>query len=127
MIGRDLKTPVAFDNPEVRLWFYKLERGIKRRKREERRWEKNYDHEDLKHWNGDEGGQDEPTINKLGSWINTRISAIAYRNPRFTLTPVNADGYEPVLVPMIDPQRQRSSFSKSIPASLTASMVAFRA
>lgn len=43
-------------------------------------------------------------IDKLGAFLESRVAALALRNPRCKLTPRNESGWEPMEVPVIDPQ-----------------------
>ena len=102
MIGKDISTPKGEGekNEFVTDWFDRLSRGIKRRRKEEARWEANEDYEDMKQWGGEAGGYDEVTVNKLGAYIRNFVSQVAFNNPRCKMTPQTADGWEAIQVPI---------------------------
>ena len=107
MIGDPIKKADSAEK-KVSRWLYELQRGIKRRKKEHKRWDHNESYEDLKqHRKGDEldfGGPDCVTINKVGASIRTKRATIAPRNPRAKMKPRKASGYAPVQVPLVDPE-----------------------
>jgi len=107
MIGNRLKSPGAFEDKEVALWYERLNNGIKRRNQEKPRWEENEKFENLEQWGGEFGvsGNDDVTINKVGSFIRSRMASVAYRNPSYVLKPVSPDNWQHVAVPIIDPER----------------------
>ena len=100
-------------------WERKLNRGIKRREPEMRRWLRNEKWDDLCQWGAGsdlyeswefEDYEDRVTVNKVGAWINTRIASVLYKNPRFVLRPQKSDGYTPVSVPTVDPNTGEEGF-----------------
>lgn len=101
MLGQNLRAPASSDT-RTKWWFSELERGIEKRNLRIEEWERNekYAFRDIEATQGEDNTQ----VNKLGSWIEARTAALAYRNPRAKLQPRNADGWEPVEVPIIDPQ-----------------------
>ena len=100
MIGKDISTPKGDRDKFVTEWFDRLGRGIKRRRREERRWEHNEKFEDMQQWDGDEGAYDEVTVNKLGAYARNYRAQVAYNNPSCKLTPKTSDMWEPIQVPI---------------------------
>jgi len=115
MIGRELKKPET-DDSDIKLWFYRLEKGIQRRKEEEPRWKRNRDFVEGRHWEGKEGEGDEPTTNKVGSWVDTRLSALCFRNPHLKLIAEQSEGSLYIDVPTgeTDPETQ---MPVTVPAS----------
>ena len=106
MIGKDIQTPKDLQDDFVKEWFDRLTRGIKRRRREEDRWEHNEKYEDMKQWDGEVGEGDEVTVNKLGSFTRNYRAQVAYNNPSCKLTPKSADGWKPIPVPIAGPGGQ---------------------
>ena len=106
MIGEDVRKPKGDKDEAVCRLFDQLSRGIKRRKREERRWEHVEKFEDMKQWAGEEGSFDEVTVNKLGSYIRNYRAQVTYNDPRVKLTPKTSDGWEPIPVPVAGPGGQ---------------------
>jgi len=113
MIGNDLKTPGAWDEgedgQEVQLWFHRLSEGIKRRRKEEVRWERNENFFDMKHWEQDsdtyvEASGDQVTINKVGSWSKSRRAATAFKNPKAVIRGQNKEAWQQVPVQTTDTQ-----------------------
>ena len=106
-----LKKPTGAVDERVRWWHEEIERGVARRKKEEKAWDHNEKYENLEQW-GDidatgeikqrAGSGDEVTINKVASYVKTHLSAVVPRNPRPRVRPKTADGYEPVMVPVLD-------------------------
>lgn len=100
------QTKTATMDDDIRAWFLRLDRGIERRAVEENRWAVNEAFEDMRQW-GDEGdgfrlgNGDEPTINKIASYVRTYRAAICYKNPRAKMWPKSASGWEPVTVPIL--------------------------
>ena len=85
----------------VSRWFALLDRGIAKRKDQEERWSTNENFEDMKQWRGvdgelHEGDYDQPTINKLGSYIRTYRAAISYKDPGVKMIPRNAAAWETI-------------------------------
>ena len=107
MIGSPVHKPTGKMDDDVQYWFAQIDRGIRLRKfTQEDRWDENEDADDLKQWQGAEGdmdGDDETTINKIGSWIQTHRASLAFNNPRVKLTPKRAAGWEPIPVPEMGP------------------------
>lgn len=91
---------------DIRAWFMRLDRGIERREQEEDRWCANEAFVNMRQWGDGEGkyrlgGADEPTINKISSYMRTRRAALCYRNPRAKMWPKSAAGWEPITVPIV--------------------------
>jgi len=91
---------------DVQYWFAQIDRGIDKRKLQEKRWEANESFEDMKQWMGEdgilhEGEYDQPTVNKIGSYIKTRRAALSFRNPGVKMTPKNAAGWEMTTLPIM--------------------------
>jgi hypothetical protein len=103
MIGRAVKQFSSAADDSVKWWMHQIDRGIKLRKEEEKRWEHNESFEDLKQWDGAFGSDDEVTVNKVGSWIRSRRASLSYKNPRAKVTPKTTDGWEPTPVPVMGP------------------------
>lgn len=106
MIGRDVKQFSGDSDEGVRWWFTQLDRGIKRRRREEKRWDLYESFANGKQWwDGetklDYGGGDQVTVNKVRSYINTHRASVAFKNPVAKFTPRTPSGYEPIQVPVM--------------------------
>lgn len=100
MFGENVRVAGNADK-RVRRYQREIGRGLDARKERIDNWEKN---EKYAFSNLDiVGGDDNTQVNKLGSWIEARTAALAYRNPRAKLTPRTASGWEPVTVPVVDP------------------------
>ena len=104
MLGKPVKYPSGDHDKGVKLWFHRLDRGIKSRNKEKEEWDKNIEFEDMKQWDGVFPEGDQPAVNKVGAWCQTRMAALAFQRPRAVLTPVSAEGYQPIRVPIVDPQ-----------------------
>lgn len=105
MIGDSVKKPNGGDDFLVSL-FEDLDRGIRRRDQEMKRWEYNEKFDDLNQWGGEglrKGMGDECTINKVASYIRNYRAEVAYNDPRVKLTPKTSAGWEPILVPVVGP------------------------
>lgn len=93
---------------DVAWWFCEIDRGLKLRKKQATLWNRNERFLTRAQWRGDEVGElvrgsgDEMTVNKLGAYIRTRVSLLAYKNPMPKFTPRTAAGYESIPVPMIN-------------------------
>lgn len=100
MFGENVRAGAGADD-RVKRYFREIGRGLEKRKEHVDEWEKNeqYAYRDMEVVGGDDNTQ----VNKLGSWLEARTAALAYRQPRAKLTPRNATGWEPVTVPVIDP------------------------
>lgn len=87
-----LKQITGDADPEVMLWHRRISRGISLRDKESPRWDKNIQYDDLHHWDGKEAEGDEVTVNKVGSYVESRLAAICFKNPGASVRPVrNAD------------------------------------
>ena len=91
---------------KVQEWFAQIDRGIEKRKTQEKRWEANESFEDMKQWMGEdgilhEGEYDQPTVNKLGSYIRTRRAALSFRDPGVNMKPKNAAAQEMISLPIM--------------------------
>ena len=106
MIGKDISTTKGDKDELVTKWSDELGRGIKRRRREEKRWEHNEKFDDMRQWGGEFGEGDQVTVNKLGSYIRNYRAQVAYNDPRVKLTPKTSDGWEPIPVPVAGPGGQ---------------------
>lgn len=84
-------------------WLDEIQRGIKRRRKEEPRWDQVEKYDDLKHYDEEPASDDNVTVNKLGSFIRNYRAATCYNDPRVKLTPRTSDGFEPVQVPIVGP------------------------
>ena len=100
MFGDSLR-PAKGSDERVKRYHRDIGRGIEKRKERIDEWEKNekYAFRDM----SSAAGDDNTHVNKLGSWIESRTAALAYRNPRAKLMPRTAAGWEPVTVPVVDP------------------------
>ena len=109
MIGMDVKQFSGDSDKGVRWWFTMLDRGIKRRKREESAWERNEQFVNGKQWLSvgnkalDFGKGDQVTVNKVRSYVNTHRASVAYKNPRAKFTPRTPAGYNAIPVPIMGP------------------------
>ena len=95
----------------VMWWFQEIDRGIRRRKPELERWEKNEKFEDLNQWMSSKrefeyGQGDETTINKMGAWLRTRRAVLGYNNPMPVYTSRNAGVDSTIQVPLVGPDGQ---------------------
>ena len=107
MIGKDISRNKSGDLTDfVKEWNERLTRGIKRRRREEDRWDQNEEFENMSQWDGSLGKYDEVTVNKLGAYVRNYVAQVSYNNPRVKLTPKTADGWEPIPVPVAGPGGQ---------------------
>lgn len=104
--GSRVQMPKGEKDDGVQKWFTEIERGIKAREVEEKRWEANEKYEDLEQWSGKKGVDDEITVNKVGSYIRTYRARIAFNDPRAKLSPANSDGYTSVPIPIMGPDGQ---------------------
>ena len=103
MIGKDVRQFSGDADKGVRWWFTQIDRGIKRRRREEKEWDRNEEFANGKQWDKDFGNGDQVTVNKVRSYINTHRASVAFKNPRAKFTPRNPAGYTPVQVPIVGP------------------------
>ena len=106
MIGSDVRQFSGDSDKGVRWWFTQLDRGIKRRKREKKRWDLYENFANGKQWwegehKLDYGRGDQVTVNKVRSYINTHRASVAYKNPVAKFTPRTPAGYEPIQVPVM--------------------------
>ncbi len=107
MIGDKVSFKQSADmTDDVRAWFYKLDRGIDARSEVEDRWSVNEAFADMCQWSDDgltfrPGNYDEPTINKISSYISTSRAALFFKAPTVKRTPTDASGWEPVTVPRL--------------------------
>lgn len=101
MIGKNVKHFTGAADKDVKWWFAQLDRGINRRKKEEKLWDKNENFARLKQWHDDYGVGDQVTVNKLGSFMRTHRASVCYRNPRVKMIPRQPAGYQSVVVPEI--------------------------
>jgi len=117
MIGADVRQFGGPADEGVRWWFTQLDRGIKRRKKELRRWEVHEDFANGRHWAGlgvdglndgrsrthvnGYGSGDQVTVNKIRSYINQHRASVAYKNPKAKFTPRTPAGYKAVQVPVL--------------------------
>ena len=101
MIGKDVRQFDGDADKGVRWWMTRLDRGIKRRRREEDDWDRNEKFANGKQWDSDFGSGDQVTINKLRSYMNTHRASVAYKNPRAKFTPRTPAGYKPIQVPVM--------------------------
>jgi len=84
--------------------FGKIERGLRKRSVEEKRWLYNEKFEDLYQWGGEDlvrGVEDEVTVNKIASYIRNYRAEICYNDPRVKYTPKHPSGWEPIKVPVL--------------------------
>lgn len=103
-----IKTAATYEDEEVRIWHWRLSRGLKKREKQEARWSVNEDFDDLCHY-GEESEEevktsDKITLNKVGSWVNSRLSNICFKNPVFVFRPEQDGGYLPVQILAINEQ-----------------------
>jgi hypothetical protein len=92
-------------DPEIRLWFHELDRGIARRKQETPLWRKIDRFRDGQHWPGQKPNEepvgDRVTVNKIGAWVQSRLAAITFKTPGASVRPVRDEDAGPVEI--IDP------------------------
>lgn len=100
MIGMHVNMPKGEVDDGVKLWFSELDRGIKLREKEARRWTANEEFEDMRQWDGEAGEGDEVSVNKVGSLIRTMRARIGFNDPRAKLTPKTHESAQPVPVPV---------------------------
>ena len=107
MIGDKVNFKQSGDmEDDVRAWFYKIDRGIDARSDVEDRWSINEAFADMCQWSDDgltfrPGNYDEPTINKISSYISTSRAALFFKAPTVKRSPTDASGWEPVTVPRL--------------------------
>jgi hypothetical protein len=108
---REISRPPDYDDEKVAKWMHELDRGIDRRKEESEIWSRNAEWENANHWSDDAlaPGQDRVTVNKIGAWVNTRIPAMIFRNPGFSVRPLKPDGYIPIQIEVIDQETGETS------------------
>lgn len=98
---------------DMQEWAKKINRGI--RKRDPFMWRavRNEKFVDMKQWSLDgdmcesydfDDYEDRVTVNKVGSWLNSRLSGILPKMPRAVVRPTNRDGYTPVEILAVDPR-----------------------
>lgn len=102
----NVKVAATYHDEEVRVWHWNLQRGLKKREREEIRWSQNEDFDDLCHY-GDDSEEDirkndRITVNKIGSWCNSKMAAICFKNPAFVVRPVRQRDYNPIPIQGVD-------------------------
>lgn len=103
ILGESIKVPAAGNrNEQVAKWAKKLNRGIKKRDEEVGEWDKNRDFVFPKK-KSQVVTADTTQVNKLKSWIEGRISALAFYQPHINLTPEDQLCYQPVRAPKINP------------------------
>ena len=101
MIGKEVRQFSGPADKGVRWWFTQLDRGIKRRKKEEKVWDRNEKFANGKQWDEDFGGGDQVTVNKIRTYINQHRSSVAFRMPRVKMIPRTPAGYATVQVPVL--------------------------
>ena len=106
MIGGDIKSPKEDKDERVERLMSSLQRGINRRKEEEKAWDHVEKFDNMKQWDGKAGSGDDVTVNKVGSFIRNYRAQVCYNDPRCKLTPKTSDGWEPIQVPIIGPDGQ---------------------
>ena len=101
MIGKDVKQFDGDADKGVRWWFTQLDRGIRRRRKENDAWDRNEKFANGKHWEKDFGSGDQVMVNKVRSYINTHRASVAYKNPRAKFKPRTPAGYRTMEVPVM--------------------------
>lgn len=108
-----IKMAGAYEDDEVRVWHWNLERALKRREREEVRWRENENFDDLVHYETEDDVEQELSdrikINKTGSWVNAKLASICFKNPGFVVRPVQQSGYQAIPIPTVDPMTGQQS------------------
>jgi len=101
--SRRVERAGSYGDDKVKDWHYQLDRGIKRREREEDQWKRNERaaSPDLTSeiYKGVDYGN--MGVNKVSSFIRNHRAHIAFNTPRVKLTPLTSDGYTPMQVPII--------------------------
>jgi hypothetical protein len=95
----DTKVPRGTED-RVKEYQAEIRRAVKIRKDLMEEWQEN---EESCYGDHFRDRDDRTKINKLGSFVESRTAALAHRNPRCKITPRNEAGWEPVTVPVIDP------------------------
>jgi hypothetical protein len=100
------KDPESPYEDNVQQWMTQLDRGIRKRGEQEKRWGANEDFEDMKQWRDDNdnlvmGNGNQPTVNKLGSYNRTYRSAVSYKSPGAKVRPKSASAWEMIKLPVI--------------------------
>ncbi len=106
MIGNAVSKITTATDKDVKWWLSEIDRGIKYRKPFLEKWKLNSEFENMQQWNDNgkgyrNGEGDEPTINKMGSYLRTRRAVLGYNDPRAKCIPKTNDGYEPLQVPVL--------------------------
>jgi hypothetical protein len=105
------KTPMRSPGPKadkkLRDWVKRIDDGIKARNEVIDEWRRNEDYAVLAQDQMSEfemyGDGDQAAVNKVGSWLESRMATLAYRNPRVKLRPKKQDGWDGVPMPVVDP------------------------
>ena len=106
MIGEYTSRDVKDASKKVTHWFSQIDRGIRKRKKQEDRWELNEAFDDMRQWTDERnnyvaGQGDQVTVNKIGSFNRTYRAAIAFKNPTYKFKPRNAAGWEMINLPVM--------------------------
>lgn len=84
----------------VKRYLEDIKRGIRNRKKHLEVWQAN---KEAAYSDSLAVADDVTRIDKLGSFLESRVAALAHRNPRCRIVPRNDSGWEPIDVPVIDP------------------------
>lgn len=103
MLGEYISKVEGPMDKDVRWVLNEIDRGLRKRHDPKKKWEDIESFEDMNQWSGRRGEYDEPTINKLGTFLRTRRSVLGYHNPRAKFEPRTADGYEEMPIPQVGP------------------------
>lgn len=102
-----MRSPGGRANDKLRTWVKRVDDGIKARNEVIDEWRRNEDYSALDKEALSEfemyGDGDQAAINKVGSWLESRMASLAFRNPRVKLKPRQKDGWTGVQVPVMDP------------------------
>lgn len=93
---------MAKKDRELLRWYrQEMRRSVKARKTHLKAWKYN---EKATYDDSFADQDDSPRVDKLGSFMEARVAAIAFRNPRIKIRPRRDSGWDPVSVPLLDPE-----------------------
>ena len=98
---------------ELQEWANRINRGIRKRDRFMHRADRNEKFVDMRQWSAEDDlhesmdfddYEDRVTVNKVGSWLTSRLASVLPRLPRAVVRPRSRDGYTPVEIMSINPK-----------------------
>lgn len=79
--------PTSKESEEHRIWRYRIDRAIRKRKPHVKNWRIYQDYLDMKHYDIESPLLNQVAINKCRAFVNSRLSSLAFKSPRVTLRP----------------------------------------